>query len=113
MSTPSDAERPQPVSSDELQTDIEHTREQLGQTVDALSEKLDVKAQAEYKLHNAKDHATAQLESMRGRAERVAAQAKDAATDEQDNLKPAVPIGAALITAAIAAVVVIVVRRRR
>jgi hypothetical protein len=38
------------LSTAELEADIERTREELGQTVDALSQKLDVKAQARLKL---------------------------------------------------------------
>ena len=35
---------------DEIQADIEQTRDQLGETVDALSHKLNVKEQAEHKV---------------------------------------------------------------
>jgi hypothetical protein len=42
------------LSTAELEADIERTREELGQTVDALSQKFDVKAQARLKLGKAR-----------------------------------------------------------
>ncbi len=42
---------------DDLQADIEQTRERLGETVDALSEKLDVKAHVKSSADHAKDKA--------------------------------------------------------
>lgn len=48
MTTP-DGLRPEPDADAgiaELQADIDHTREHLGETVDALADKLDVKAHA-------------------------------------------------------------------
>ncbi len=40
------------VSADEIEADIERTREQLSKTVDALSEKLDFKAQAQHAMQS-------------------------------------------------------------
>jgi len=50
-----------PTSSndpDAIREDIERTREQLAETVDALHAKLDVKTQAKERLARAKDQAT-------------------------------------------------------
>jgi hypothetical protein len=50
-----------PTSSndpDAIRRDIEETREQLAETVDALHAKLDVKAQARAKVADLKDSAT-------------------------------------------------------
>jgi hypothetical protein len=52
-----------PVSADEIEADIERTREQLGNTVDALSEKLDVKAQARHTIQNLKPRTVAIAEA--------------------------------------------------
>jgi MYXO-CTERM domain-containing protein len=53
------AENGSPATSpEEIQADIDRQREQLAQTVDALSHKLDVKSQAQEKVAQAKDHAT-------------------------------------------------------
>ena len=41
------------TSPDEIRADIAETRAQLAQTADAMAAKLDVKAQAEAKLHEA------------------------------------------------------------
>lgn len=78
---------------EELQTEIEKTREALGETVDALSAKTDVKARVGAKVDEAK-----------GRVH-------DAATDDQGDLKPAVPAGAAAV--AVGIVALLVWRRRR
>lgn len=43
---------------DEIQADIEQQRAQLAGTLDALSAKLDVKAQAQAKVAEVKDRAT-------------------------------------------------------
>jgi hypothetical protein len=45
-------------SPEEIQADIEQQREQLAGTLDALSAKLDVKAQAQAKVAEVKDKAT-------------------------------------------------------
>ena len=43
---------------EEIQAEIEQQREQLAGTLDALSEKLDVKSQAQAKVAQVKDRAT-------------------------------------------------------
>jgi Protein of unknown function (DUF3618) len=43
---------------EEIQADIERQREHLAQTVDELSHKLDVKAQAKVKVAEVRDRAT-------------------------------------------------------
>lgn len=68
MTMPAEREAPEPtladgaegaVSADEIEADIELTREQLVNTVDALSEKLDVKAQARHTVQNLRGARTA------------------------------------------------------
>jgi type VI protein secretion system component VasF len=52
-----DANRPEPGADaglDDIQADIEQTREQLGETVEALQAKLDVKARAQDKVAETK-----------------------------------------------------------
>ncbi len=48
----------QPTSPEEIESDIEQQREDLAETIDALSAKLDVKSQAQHKVAEAKDRAT-------------------------------------------------------
>lgn len=52
-STPTTSKDP-----DAIRADIERTREELAETVDALHAKLDVKTQAKARLARAKDQAT-------------------------------------------------------
>jgi len=60
MSTPTtpNHETADPGSPEALREEIERTREELAETVDALHAKLDVKAQAQARLARAKDRAT-------------------------------------------------------
>ncbi len=58
-------------SPEQIQADIDRQREQLAQTVDALSHKLDVKSQAQAKIAHARDRAT--TDSGKPRPELVAA----------------------------------------
>ena len=61
MTTPAEPHAPEPdlavgegmaAGADEIEADIERTREQLVNTVDALSQRLDVKAQAQRRMQN-------------------------------------------------------------
>jgi Protein of unknown function (DUF3618) len=80
--------------TEQLRRDIERTRAELGATVEALSHKADVKAQARAKAEQAKVQAREKAELARSQAQQ----------------KPAVPLAAG-IGVAIAALWVI--RRRR
>lgn len=71
---------------DEIQADIEQTRNELGQTVDALSSKLDVKERAKEKADTVRHNVT-------------------------DNPQRTVPVAAVVVVAAVAGYVIW--RRRR
>jgi len=94
------------ASADELETDIERTREDLGNTVDELTAKLDVKAQAQHKVQDVKHRATEQAHTAQVRVGQAAARAKETARDDQGKVKPAFPVGAAVLVAAVIALVV-------
>jgi hypothetical protein len=47
-------ESTRPNSTEQLQSEIEHTSEDLAKTVDELTEKLDVKADAKHRIHAVK-----------------------------------------------------------
>ncbi|HET6391657.1 MAG TPA: DUF3618 domain-containing protein [Blastococcus sp.] len=97
--TPTGAHVPPPGSDatpEELVADIEATRAELGDTVEALSRKLDVKAQARNSLEDAKQ-----------RGIEVFQQTRDAATDDHGNLTPEARSIAVRVAAGVAAVVVL------
>jgi hypothetical protein len=48
----------EPRTPEEIERDIEQQREQLAETIDALTAKVDVKAQAKAKVEDVKDRAT-------------------------------------------------------
>jgi ElaB/YqjD/DUF883 family membrane-anchored ribosome-binding protein len=91
--------------TEQLRRDIERTRAELGATVEALSHKADVKAQARARAEQAKVQA-------REKAEQAKVQAREKAelARSQAQQKPAVPLAAG-IGVAIAALWLI--RRRR
>ena len=60
---------PDPASAAELQQDIERTREHLGQTVDELAAKADVKARARAKAAEIKARAQGKATEMKARAQ--------------------------------------------
>jgi len=67
---------PDPATVPELQQEIERTRKQLGQTVDQLAAKADVKAQARAKAAEMRAKAQSKAAEMRARATEMPAQLK-------------------------------------
>lgn len=84
-----------------LQADIERTREQLAQTVDQLTAKLDVKTRVRDRAVETKERAASQVHSLR-----------EQATDEDGKPVPAAIAIASGVVAALAAVVLVAVWRR-
>jgi DNA-binding XRE family transcriptional regulator len=80
--------------TEQLRREIERTRAELGATVEALSHKADVKAQARAKAEQAKVQAREKAELARSQAQQ----------------KPAVPLAAGI---GVAIVVLWLIRRRR
>jgi hypothetical protein len=91
--------------TEQLRRDIERTRAELGATVEALSHKTDVKAQAREKAELAKAQAREKAElaktQARGKAELAKSQAQE---------KPAIPLAAGI---GVAIVALFFIRRRR
>ncbi|MGF0224910.1 DUF3618 domain-containing protein [Dietzia natronolimnaea] len=109
MASPSYPDRPEPgaqASTAEVEADIARTREELGHTVDELTRKLDVKAQAKHKKQEVKDRVGQQVHSARAQGAQTFSDLKDAATDERGQLKPAVPAVAVGLAAMVIAVVI-------
>jgi cobalamin biosynthesis Mg chelatase CobN len=88
---PADAGSSVPNDPEQLRQDIERTREQLGETVEALVAKTDVKAQAKEKVNNltdrlkgttvqAKEQATARVTQARDQLASKTSDAKQSAT---------------------------------
>jgi hypothetical protein len=73
---------------EEIQADIERQREQLAETVDQLTQKLDVKAQAKAKVDDVRVQTRASL-----------AQVQDRATTEDGKPRPEVLGAAAAVVA--------------
>jgi len=99
---------------DELQSQIEQTREELAETVDALGAKLDVKSRAKAKVSSTTEQARAGVEMGRDRVVQVTSKAVNAATD--DNGRPTPPVIVAVSAAGFTALIVtglVVWRRRR
>lgn len=105
--------RPDTDSADELEADIERTREELGETIDALSQKFDVKSRASDKMHDGKERVNERVRASRVRANLILAQVKEGATNEQGKTKPAVSVGVGLAAAGVAAVIVAVWHKSR
>jgi Protein of unknown function (DUF3618) len=82
---------------DDIQADIERTRKELGETVGALSAKLDVKERTKQKAAETKERVVDKAQTMR-----------HVVTDDR---KRRVPLIAALVIGALA--VGVVLRRRR
>ena len=96
-----DPNRPEPgpdASISDIEADVEQTRNELGQTVEALADKLDVKARAQEKVAETKERVVDKADSLR-----------HAATDDP---KRTVPIAAIALLGAVA-VGIVVWRRRR
>lgn len=112
MTTSSDTPPPsKDAGAAEIEADIERTRADLGHTVEALTEKLDVKAQAQHKLDDVKQRATEQTRAVRERGSELLGRAQDVATDEQGAVTPPVVIGASVV--AVVAVALLIWRSRR
>lgn len=89
---------------EEIEAEIEATREELGETVSALAEKADVKGQAQRKIEETKRQARANLSGASDTAKELAVNAPQRARENP------VPLA---IAAGVGALVAIVWLRRR
>ena len=105
MSEP-DPVRPEPgpeADIDEIQTDIEQTRKELGETVEALTAKMDVKQRTKDKAAETKE---AVVEKAAETKDRVLdkAHAVQHATIDDGRAKVTVPVAAVVVVGAVALV---------
>jgi hypothetical protein len=86
-----------------IEADIERTREDLAQTVDQLTAKLDVKTRVQTRVADARDSAAAKVHTL-----------QDRATDDDGRPTPeAMRAGGAAVAAAVAVLVVWLWRHNR
>ena len=101
---------------DDIQAD-KHTRKELGETIEALSAKADVKGRVRKKAADTKDSITEKVyetkEIALKKAHAAQFAARDALTDDTGSVKPGVPIAALIAAAAVLVVSLVVWRRRR
>lgn len=98
MTAPNPRPEPGPDAGiDDIQADIEQTRNELGETVEALQAKLDVKERAREKVDETKERVVEKADTLRHTA--------------TDNPKKSVPVAA--LVAVLAVLGIIVWRRRR
>ena len=98
---------PEPSTGRELQEEIEQTREHLGQTVEELVAKADVKARAQAKAAEVKVKAQDKAADVKSRAVGLAGNVRQSQTAQRRWPLVAVVAGAILIGASL------VVRRRQ
>jgi chromosome segregation ATPase len=97
---------------EQLEAQIEQTREQLGETVEALTAKLDVKGRTRARLSETKDRTVQQVQVVQQRAAGLTRQAKQAATTDQGKPKPAVSAGAAGVAALVVTLAALIIWRK-
>ncbi len=91
-----------------LRREIERTRSELGETVEALSHKADVKAQARERVDEAKSQARDKVEQAKTQAQAKAHDLQQK-MPEQARERPVVPIAAGI---GVALVALWLIRRR-
>ncbi len=84
-------------SPEEIQADIDSTREELGETVTAVAEKADVKKQAKAKLDDAKQSLGAKKDSFAEKASEASPDSASAGVERAQQLakENPVPLGLA------------------
>jgi archaellum component FlaD/FlaE len=72
---------PDERTPEQIRADIDKTRGELGDTVESLAEKTDVKAQAKAKVEDVKEQTQAKVEDAKEQAQAKIQEAKDAAPE--------------------------------
>jgi hypothetical protein len=107
-----DPSRPEPgpdAGIEEIEADVEQTRQELGETVEALADKLDVKGRAKDKAAETKEHV---IEKANEAKDQVVARADALKHTATENPQRTVPVAAVVLIAALS-VGIVVWRRRR
>jgi ElaB/YqjD/DUF883 family membrane-anchored ribosome-binding protein len=109
MSTADPTSQPsgeQEKSPEELRRDIERTREELGDTVEALAEKTDVKAQAKQRIDSFKETARQKQQEIRAKATAATPESANAGAQQVVGAAKQNPLPAAAVGAFVAGFVV-------
>jgi Protein of unknown function (DUF3618) len=96
------------MTAPEIQQEIERTRERLGETVDELAAKADVKARAQAKAAEMKARAQVKAIEMKGRAQVKATEMKVKATEMSGQVRRSQVVQRRWPVAAAAASIVLV-----
>ena len=105
---------PPDASADEIEADIAATRERLADSVDALADKVNVKAQAERKVEATKEQAKAKVGEAADKAKATAGEAKGQAQQLVDQAKTAPrPIQVAIVLLPVTVIVLLIVKAVR
>jgi ADP-ribosylglycohydrolase len=102
--------RPEPgpdAGIDDIQADIEHTRNELGETVEALSDKLDFKGRAQDKAAETKERITQKTHQTKDRVLEATQRMRSGSS-----VKPVVPVAAIAVAVAVIVGIVVWTRRR-
>jgi Protein of unknown function (DUF3618) len=97
---PSQSEPGPDAGIDDIQADIEHTRKELGETVEALSAKLDVKERTKQKAIETKSRIAGKTHETKGRVVQAAQRMRSG-----NSGKPVVPVVAIAVATAVGIVV--------
>lgn len=106
-------EKPEKPDIEQIQATIEQTREELGETVDALTAKLDVKSRTRARLTDTKNQTAAKLQDAQAKAWQLTKSAQNSATDDQGKPKPALIAGAVGLGAVLVTTIAVTVWRKR
>ena len=107
----SDSQKP---DMHEIEADIARTREELADTVDALTARMDVKTRARDRVQQTKDQARGRVQLTRAQAAAQVHALRERATDEQGKPTPAtLGAGGAVVTVLGLLVGLVIWRRRR
>lgn len=109
MTAPNPRPEPGPDAGiKDIEADIEQTREELGETVEALTAKMDVKERAREKVDETKERAKDKVDETK---ERVVEKADTLRHTATDNPTRSIPIAAVVVAGAVA--IGFVIWRRR